>query len=450
MKKYAILVADDQKSACEGVKQSLDQDRFCVDTAYNLPQAKSLWDERQHDIIITDLCMPDGMEGIELLQHIRSRSQSAAVIIMTAHGEIDTAVRAMKFGAFDFLSKPVTAEEIEIKVNNAVKNISLVAANQNLSQTIDDEHVLIGKSRVMEDLRRRISIIGKGELSVLITGPHGTGKELVAWAVQRASPRAPNPFIRVNCAAIAEGLIESELFGSEKGSFSGSIERKFGKFQQADRGTIFLDEVGDMSPTVQAKLLRVLESGEITPVGSTKTLLVDVRVIAATNKNLPQMIQNRQFREDLLFRLNGVPIATPSLLEHKEDIPLLVEHFLLRMGRSSKVDKVFAPEAIAALMNWTWPGNIRELKNVIERVILFCEDRKIGAHEIKSNISNGISTPMAIADTGRSLKAARDDFEREYISRVLRETRTVSEAAERLEISRPHLHQKINELGIAN
>jgi two-component system, NtrC family, nitrogen regulation response regulator NtrX len=448
MKKYTILVADDQKNACDGIKEALDQKRFDVDIANNLSQAMALWDERQHDIVVSDLRMPADMEGLELLQYIRSKSQSTVVILMTAFGDIETAVQAMRLGAFDFFSKPFTADEIEIKIENALKTISLVAANRSLCQTIDNEYKFIGDSEKMNELKRRIALVAKGDVSTLIFGPHGTGKEIAAWAIQQASPRKDKPFVRVNCAAIAETLVEAELFGSEKGAFTSSNERKIGKFQQADHGTLFLDEVGDMSPNMQAKLLRVLESGEISPVGGTKPIFVDVRIIAATNKNLLQLIQNGQFREDLFFRLNGVSITTPSLAEHCEDIPALVTHFMRQMGNSSNVNKVFSDEALAALKSWKWPGNVRELKNVVERVVLFCEHKTIGADEIEKNISSVIPEKRNKFDLTKNLKDAREDFEREFISMVLKECKTVTDAAKRLGLQRSYLHQKMNELGI--
>jgi two-component system nitrogen regulation response regulator NtrX len=448
MKKHSLLVVDDQKSACEGLRQLIDDTLFEVDTANTLQSATMLWDEKTHDIVLTDLRMPAGQEGLELLSHVKTRRPESTVIIMTASGDVSSAVQAMKLGAFDYLTKPFGEEELTFRLECATKNLDLINTNRFLSQEISDEHVLIGNSSVMNELKRTIFLIASSDSRVLITGRHGTGKELIAWAIQKASRRATKPFVRVNCAAIAETLIEAELFGSEKGSYSGSNERKIGKFEQADGGTLFLDEIGDMSLSAQAKVLRVLESGEITRVGSSSTFKVDTRVIAATNKDLPVEIRHQRFREDLYYRLNTVMVVSPPLADRIEDIPLLVEHFLARMGRPS-LKECFTGEAVDYLQKLSWPGNVRELKNVVERVVLFNQDRNIGLEAIRACVQR--NEPVSAGKPGAgavTLREARDVFEKDFISSVLSRSKNITEAAESLGIQRPYLYQKLKDLGI--
>jgi len=301
----------------------------------------------------------------------------------------------------------------------------------------------------MQQLKERIALVARTDCRVLITGENGTGKEIVARAIQRNSQRADKPFIKVNCAAIPETLIEAELFGSERGAFTGSITTKTGKFEQADGGTIFLDEIGDMSGSAQSKVLRVLESGEITPVGSEKTIEVDVRVIAATNKNLPSLINEGKFREDLYYRLNIIPIQTPPISERKEDIPLLIQYFLAKTGKALSIDQVFSEEALAYLKTWSWPGNVRELNNFVERAVILSKNTKIDLNQAKEFIIGIPHSKIPVIDTSKTLKETRNEFEKQYIMQILKESNgNVSKASERLGIKRAHLHRKINELGI--
>ena len=449
MKKHTLLVVDDLKTACEGVRQLIDEKLFEVDSAYTLERAIAIWNEKKHEIVLTDLRMPAGQEGLDLLNHVKTRSPETNVIIMAASGEVSSAVHAMRLGAFDYLTKPFGAEELAFRLDSAMKNMDLVNANRYLTQEISDEHFLIGNAPVMQELKKTISLVARSDSRILITGRHGTGKELIAWAIQKASYRASKPFVRVNCAAIAETLIEAELFGSEKGSYSGSNERKSGKFEQADGGTLFFDEIGDMSLSAQAKVLRVLESGEITPVGSSRTFTVDTRVIAATNKDLYGEIKRQQFREDLLYRLNTVVIKSPALADRTEDIPLLVDHFLTRMGRPALKDS-FTDEAVDYLQKGDWSGNVRELKNVIERVMLLNQNKRVDLEMLQDCFPQ---KEMAFdkepgTDAAATLREARDAFEKKFISSVVARSRNISEAAKRLGIQRPTLYQKLKDLGI--
>ena len=448
MKKHSLLVVDDQKSACEGIRQLIDDKLFEVDSAFTLKNAVALWDEKNHELVLTDLRMPAGQEGLELLNHVKTRRPESTVIIMTASGDVSSAVQAMKLGAFDYLTKPFGEEELTFRLECATKNLELINTNKYLSQEISDEHVLIGNSSVMKELKRTIGLVASSDSRVLITGRHGTGKELIAWAIQKSSRRAAKPFVRVNCAAIAETLIEAELFGSEKGSYSGSNERKIGKFELADGGTLFLDEVGDMSLSAQAKVLRVLESGEITRVGGSSAFTVDTRVIAATNKDLPAEIRHQRFREDLYYRLNTVMVESPPLADRPGDIPLLVEHFLARMGRPS-LRECFAPEAVGYLQKYRWPGNVRELRNVIERVMLLNQNRNIGIPALKACIPQNGPVPDREPETGAAtLREARDAFEKQFIASAIAQSKSITEAAERLDIQRPYLYQKMKDLGM--
>ncbi len=449
MKKYKVLIADDEKHTRDGIKLALDKKRFEVEMAENGETAFELFKKNHHNIVITDLRMAREDDGMQLLQDVKSLAPETVVIMITAYGDMETAVNAMKLGAFDFVAKPFTADQIEVKVNKAAERLTLQQDYKRLRKEISKEYELIGESSVMQELEEKIALVAKTDSRVLITGPNGTGKELVARAIQKNSERADKPFIKVNCAAIPDTLIEAELFGSEKGAYTGSIASKVGKFEQADGGTIFLDEIGDMSLSAQSKVLRVLESGEITPIGSEKTIEVDVRVIAATNKDLPELIKEGKFREDLYYRLNIIPIQTPSLSERKDDISLLIQHFLEKMGKASSVDQIFGKEALDYLKTWSWPGNVRELNNFVERAVILSSNAKIDLHQVKDFLIGVPQEKPQRLDTSKQLKEARNEFERVYITQVLKECNgNVSETAKKLGIQRAHLHQKINELEI--
>lgn len=449
MKKYKVLIADDEKHTRDGIRLALDKKRFEVEMAEDAEKALHLFKGSNHHIVITDLRMAREDDGMQLLQDVKSLAPETVVIMITAYGDMETAISAMKLGAFDFVAKPFTADQIEVKVNKAADSITLKEDNRQLRKELSKEYALIGESAVMRELKEKISLVAKTESRILITGENGTGKEIVARAIQKKSERANKPFIKVNCAAIPETLIEAELFGSEKGAYTGSTATKVGKFEQADGGTIFLDEVGDMSLSAQAKVLRTLETGEITPIGSEKTIEVDVRVIAATNKYLTALIKEGTFREDLYYRLNIIPIQTPTLSERTDDIPILIQYFLGKIGRGSSVEQVFSKEAIDYLKTWSWPGNVRELNNFVERAVILGNNKTIELRQVKDFIIGAPQKKTQKIETGRPLKEARNEFERAYIIQVLKECGgNVSKASEQLGIQRAHLHQKINELDI--
>jgi len=445
---YRVLIVDDEENSREGVREALNGKSYVVETADCVGQAKEQLESFAPDIVVTDLRMPNGTEGMDLLSHIKNSADfDTAVIMMTAFADIKSVVDAMKLGATDFIAKPFSVSEIKARVDKAVKDLEMTRTNASLRKQIASEYELVGSSPAMTHLKERIARVARTDARVLITGPNGCGKELVAWAIQQGSDRVNKPFVLVNCAGITDSLIEAELFGAEKGSYTGADEKKIGRFRQADKGTIFLDEIGDMSAAAQAKVLRLIENGEVTPVGG-KTLYVDVRVIAATNKNLPEMIKNGCFREDLYHRLATVVVEVPPLAQHKDDIPELVTHFLGKMRRKGTAQQVFTPSALAHLQSWNWPGNVREIRNVIERSLIFSDGKVIDRDNIEiltTPITNRI-TP--VLDTSRPLAESRAEWEQLYITQVLIETKSVTEAAEKLGMRRESLHEKMNKLGI--
>ncbi len=449
MKKIGVLIVDDEKNTCTGIKYALDDNRYSVDTAENIKTGLTLFKQKQPQIVITDLRMEGETDGFILLKKIKEENPDTIVIMITAYGDVEKAVTAMQEGAYDFVTKPFTADQIEIKVNKAAETIKLIDNNRNLRRELSSQFEMIGNSDAIQKLKEQISLIAPSDRPVLILGENGTGKELVARAIQQFSLRSSGPFVQVNCAAIPETLIEAELFGSKKGSFSYSIENKSGKFEQADSGTLFLDEIGDMSLNAQSKVLRAIEYNEITLIGAEKPIQVDVRVIAATNKNLSQMVSDNKFREDLYYRLNVLPIYVPALKERADDIPLLIEHFINKNGYISEAGTLFTKDAIRVLQSWSWPGNIRELKNIVERACILGRNKTVDAEMIQSFLSGAPVKSKDSIDTGFPLKEARENFERKYIIRVLEECgNNKSKAAERLGLQRSYLHQKLTELGI--
>jgi two-component system nitrogen regulation response regulator NtrX len=393
---------------------------------------------------------------MQLLEEIKTISPDTSVLMVTAFGDMETAVKAMQKGAYDFVAKPFSADQIEVKVNKAVERLDLVLDNKNLREELMACFELIGNSKIMMDLKDKILKVAQTDGRVLITGDHGTGKELIARAIQKSSRRAHKSFVKVNCAAIPESLIEAELFGSEKGSYTSSTSTKTGKFQQADGGTLFLDEIGDMCLAAQSKILRVLESGEVQPVGSDKTSEVNVRIIAATNQDLEDLINKKKFREDLLYRLNVVPIESPSLSQRRDDIPILIEHFIRQMGRASSLDQVFLPEAVEYMKSLNWPGNVRELKNAVERAVILGGNGPISRGKIEEMVGSNPQSAMASisgenkeVDTSKPFKKACEEFEKSFIIKMLQENSgNVSETARSLGLQRSYLHTKMKSLGI--
>jgi two-component system nitrogen regulation response regulator NtrX len=390
------------------------------------------------------------MDGLQVLEQIRKISPDTCVVMISGHGSIETAVRATKLGAFDFIEKPLSLEKTIVVVKNALHQHKLEEENRLLREQIGQKYVMIGDSVPMQALRQQIAFAAPTNSRVLIYGENGTGKELVAHIVHLQSQRRDSPFIEMNCAAIPEDLIESELFGHVKGSFTGASEDKEGKFSQADGGTLFLDEVGDMSPKTQAKVLRVLEEQRFTPVGGSTAMTVDVRVIASTNKILEREIELGNFREDLYYRLNVIPFQLPPLRERKEDISALTRYFLDDFAkRYGRKQSVLTRKALEILENYPWPGNVRELKNIMERLVIMKSRDKLDVFDLPESIllrtlrsSSGREEPV-------SLQAAREKFEREFILQKLVELKgSVSRAAQAMQVERSNLYRKMRQLGI--
>jgi len=369
-----ILVVDDERFIRNTIKDIFEHEKYIVDTAEDATQAFEKAKNKHYDLIITDVVMPN-ISGIVLLEKLKEDGFDAPITIMSAHGNIETAVECIKKGAFDFLEKPLDLNRLLVSTRNALDKNKLVKETKNLKKKIQRNYEMIGESACVQKLRHLIELISQTDTRVLITGDNGTGKEVVARQIYQNSPRADKPFIEVNCAAIPSELIESELFGHEKGAFTSAIKQRIGKFEQADGGTIFLDEIGDMSLSAQAKVLRCLQENVISPVGSDKLIKINVRVIAATNKNLEEEIEKGNFREDLFHRLNVVPIHVEPLSKRLEDIPLLVKHFTeIICNAQGRPIKTFSNEAIVSLQQHPWRGNIRELRNIVERLIILCGD----------------------------------------------------------------------------
>ncbi|HOH55641.1 MAG TPA: sigma-54 dependent transcriptional regulator [Paludibacteraceae bacterium] len=365
-----ILIIDDERSIRNTLKDILEFEKHQVSLAENGLKGLETAQNEMFDLIFSDIKMPE-MDGIELLTQLKEKEIEAPIVMISGHGNIETAVECIKKGAFDFIEKPIDLNRLLITVRNALEKKDLVVETKNLKKKTAKKYEMIGQSPALENVRQMIERVAPTEARVLITGENGTGKELVARLIHEKSNRANAPFVEVNCAAIPSELIESELFGHEKGAFTSAIRQRIGKFEQADNGTIFLDEIGDMSLSAQTKVLRVLQENELSRVGSDKSIKVNVRVIAATNKDLKKEIEKGNFREDLFHRLNVIPIHVPSLDERKEDIPLLVEHFTeLICSEEGIHPKKFEPDAIKALQQRSWTGNIRELRNVVERLII--------------------------------------------------------------------------------
>jgi two-component system nitrogen regulation response regulator NtrX len=445
MSRPLLLIVDDEEGIRESLSDIFADEGYRTVTAETGEEALEVIEKEKPDLAFLDIWLP-GMDGIRTLERIRAAEDDITVIMISGHGNIEMAVKATKMGAYDFLEKPLSLERVVLATKRALERHSLDLENRELRETLTRRWTLVGESRVMEQLKGQIQMAAKGNSRVLITGESGTGKELVAHLLHEMSGRAGGTFVEVNCAAIPQELIESELFGHEKGSFTGAFEMKKGKFETADGGTLFLDEIADMSPQTQAKLLRVLESRQLQRVGGNVNISVDARVIAATNKDMEEWIREGKFRDDLFFRLNVIPLRVPPLRERKEDIPLLVAHFLEAVAAEyGQAPRKMPPEAVRKLREHDWPGNIRELRNLIERLVIMTPSDTIGAEgldlgaEIKTGDYYGI----------KSLKEARDAFEKDLLTRKLAENNwNISRTAAALEIERSNLHRKIKAYGI--
>ena len=445
-----ILIVDDEKGILDALSAVLDDEGYTVSTAENGSEALKKIKDDTPSVILLDVWLPD-IDGLEILREIRSAYPGVAVIVMSGHGTIETAVRATKLGAYDYIEKPLSMERVHLIVKHAIEQQRLELENVQLKGRIEKWYEIIGESPSMRSLKEQIMVVGRSNSRVLITGENGTGKELIARSVHRASQRANKPFIAVNCAAIPETLIESELFGHEKGAFTGAVSVQRGKFEIADSGTLFLDEIGDMSLNTQAKVLRVLQEQEFQRVGGTRNIRVDVRLITATNKNLSDEIKKGAFREDLFYRINVIILNAPPLRERKEDIPLLAEHFLNEVIREQGLkDKRLTDQSIELMKGYDWPGNVRELRNLMERVAIMTAGDRINPADlsiIAGDQQQNVST-LINAGTG-SLKDARAGFERYFILEKLRENKwNITKTAEDLKIERSNLHRKIKLLGI--
>ena len=450
-----ILVIDDETSILESLAGILSDERFtpvCVASAEEgLKRLKS----EAVDLVLLDIWMP-GMDGIEALKQIKAEYPELQVIMISGHGTIETAVQATKIGAFDFIEKPLSYDKIVLAIKNGLRFSSLETENLILRQKTDRKPALTGNSQAIKHLKEQIERVSPTDAWVLIRGEHGTGKELVAQSIHRLSNRNTKPMVEVNCAAIPEELIESELFGHEKGSFTGAQASRRGKFDQADGGMLFLDEIGDMSMKTQAKILRILQEQTFERVGGNQTIQVDVRVLAATNKNLEAEIEAGNFRADLFWRLNVVPIHLPLLRERVEDIPLLVADFVEELSHKGLGKKSFTDEALSVMMRHTWPGNVRELRNFVERIVIMCPDKTISAKTVEHYLLPASSAPDIKTERTTlapyrttNFKEAKREFEREYLLGKLQENNgNISQTAEMLGLERSHLHKKLKALHI--
>ena len=448
-----ILIVDDEPAILDTLSGILQDEGYEVSSAKDGQEAlKLVRTEPPPDLVLLDIWMPD-LDGIETLRRMMEMRPYPMVVMMSGHGSIESAVKAIKLGAYDYIEKPLSLEKVTLLVRHALRERKLEQENRSLKERAAGRVKMVGDSSVMIELRHQISMAGPANSRVLISGENGTGKELVARSIHLQSPRAERPFIEVNCAAIPETLIESELFGHEKGSFTGASATRRGQFELADGGTLFLDEVADMSVATQAKVLRVLQEQRFQRVGGTKPIKVDVRVLAASNKNLMEEIRKGAFREDLYFRLAVLQTDVPPLRERREDIPALVEHFMqINMEEQGLRPRKFTPEALEVLARHDWPGNVRELRNLVERVVIMARGAEIQASDVEPLVrqSGEIRPPQVPSafDYG-SLRDARAAFEREYIGRKLREHGwNVSKTADDLKVERSHLHRKIKTLGI--
>ena len=445
----SVLIVDDEEGIRRTLAGVLEDEGLSVDVAASGEDCLSAFERRVFACVLLDVWLP-GIDGIQTLEKLKTSYPETAVIMISGHGSIETAVRATRLGALDFIEKPLQIERTILAIRNALRQRQLEADNQRLREQLDD-YAMIGASVSMRALRQQIAVAAPTGGRILIYGESGTGKELVARAIHRESARASMPFVELNCAAIPEELIESELFGHTKGAFTGATQAKRGKFEQADGGTLLLDEVGDMSLKVQAKVLRVLEEQRFEPVGSNVPIKVDVRIIAATNKRLDEEIERGTFRADLFYRLNVIPFEVPPLREHQEDIPPLVDHFNRKYSSEyNRPPKVFTGDALERLSSYDWPGNVRELRNTVERVVIMAAKEEVRADDLPTpGSTDGVTTPTRLDFA--SYKEGRDAYERNYILRKLAECDgNITRTAEAMSIDRSHLYRRMKALGISD
>jgi two-component system nitrogen regulation response regulator NtrX len=469
LSKPRILVIDDEAAIRDSLKMILEYEDYQFVGAVSGQDGLATIQRERPDAVLLDIKMP-GMDGMEVLRKIHALDESLPVIMISGHGSTATTVEAIKSGAVDYFEKPLSTERVIVTLRNVLKQSELSAENRDLKLAMESRYEIVGQSPALRAVLESVQRAAPTNATVLLLGESGVGKELVARTIHRNSPRAAQRFVQVNCAAIPEELIESELFGHEKGSFTGATEKQVGKFEQADRGTIFLDEVGDMSQKTQAKVLRVLQEQEVERLGSARTIKVDVRVIAATNKNLEEAIERGEFREDLYFRLNVIPIVVPPLRDRREDIPRLVQHFAKRTAEEHNLKpKRFESAALDALSRSRWRGNIRELRNAVERLMIMTPGESVRVDDLPADLRSGDSSPVratvaapeqaaaasaAKTDTQQgsgagTLREFKDAAERAYLVQKLRENNwNISKTAEIIDTPRSNLYKKLEQYGI--
>src|SRR5688500_13609922 len=453
--KSRILVIDDEAEIRRSVRMILEYEGYEVLEASSGPDGVTMAEREAPDLVFLDIKMP-GMDGLDALQRIKASNETLPVVMISGHGTVSTAVEATKAGAFDFIEKPLSSERVLLTIRNALDQTRLRDENKSLKRAVEVRHQMVGEAPALRQVWDSIKRAAPTNATVLLLGESGAGKELVARSIHRNSLRSRDRFVQVNCAAIPEELIESELFGHEKGSFTGATEKQIGKFEQADRGTIFLDEVGDMSAKTQAKVLRVLQEGEVERLGSARTIKVDVRVIAATNKDLEAEIERGTFREDLYFRLSVIPIRVPPLRDRREDIPALVRHFVDLFSReSSRRPQRFTPAALEFMQNARWKGNVRELRNTVERLLIMTPGDTIDVNDLR-DVLRAEARPAGSPEPGApnhlapgTLKEFKESAERKFLVEKLREHAwNISKTAEVIGTPRSNLYKKLEQYAI--
>jgi two-component system nitrogen regulation response regulator NtrX len=454
--KPSILVVDDEEDIRISLAGILEDEGYQVSVCSSGEEALQILDREELDLLYLDIWLP-GKDGIKILERVHRDYSDLPVVMISGHGNIETAVESIKKGAFDFIEKPLSLDKVVLTTNKALEFRKLQQENQDLRSRVKLDYVqqITGQSRPIQELKNQIERVAPTEAWVLITGDNGTGKEIVARDLHKKSKRGKKPMIAVNCAAIPEELIESELFGHEKGAFTGAEKTHIGKFELAHKGTLFLDEIGDMSLKTQAKILRILQEQSLERVGGGKTINVDVRVIVATNKDLPAEIQAGRFREDLFYRLNVFPLHVPRLKERIQDLPLLVQEFMDQFCRENGYRPLeFSEQAMLRMQEYSWPGNVRELKNFVERILIMHAGQRIEVQDLPREISEHKSSWTAEADKGMSnqdFKSARAEFEREFLASKLNEYQgNVSRLAEAIGLERSYLHRKLKSYGLHN
>lgn len=449
MIKDKILIVDDEAGIRSSLKGILEDEGFTVKATETGEQGLNLLKGENFDLILLDIWLPH-LSGIEILKQIKTNEENTQVVMITGHGTVETAVKATKLGAYDFLEKPLSLEKVVLTVKNALKQKRLEEENIQLKEKLKIKYLLVGKSASIQKLRAKIKMAAPTNGRVLIYGENGTGKELIARLIHQQSPRKDKRFVQINSAAIPDDLIENELFGYVKGSFPFAEKDKKGKLFLADGGTLFLDEIGDMSLKTQAKLVSVIEEQRFEPLGSTDSISIDTRLMAATNRNLRELISMGKFREDLFFKLNVIPMVIPPLRERKEDIPSLIKYFLVYFSNEyGKKQKTMSKEAMKAFLNYSWPGNVSELINVIERFVIMVKDEQIKASHLSLLVEPREFHYISETNEAQSLKQAKEYFEREYIHHILiNNSWNISKSASELKIEKEDLRQKIKDLTI--